>query len=83
MAKAEKIEKKIIEKTITLTLSQEEAEALLAVVGRVTGSNDSPRKHTGAVYSALGNAGISGNARKYFEDPAATLHFRDTPRLYY
>lgn len=47
------------EVVVTLTLSAPEARALHALVGNVTGSSErSPRKHTDAIWSALGAAGI-------------------------
>ncbi|MGI5196951.1 hypothetical protein ACQEVY_25530 [Streptomyces sp. CA-288835] len=44
----------------TLTLSKDEALAVMALVGNVTGDSvGSPRKHTDAVYNSLRNAGLS------------------------
>ncbi|MFB7027165.1 MULTISPECIES: hypothetical protein [unclassified Streptomyces] len=44
---------------VTLTLTIEEAEALQALVGSITGDAvRSPRKHTDSVYHALKGAGI-------------------------
>jgi hypothetical protein len=44
---------------IQLTLSRDEAEALRDVVGKVAGcSMNSPRKHTSAIFDALGLAGV-------------------------
>jgi non-ribosomal peptide synthetase component E (peptide arylation enzyme) len=44
----------------TLTLTKEEALALMVLAGNVTGSStDSPRKHTDAVYRAFTKAGLS------------------------
>ncbi|MGW0087833.1 hypothetical protein ACWDWS_02260 [Streptomyces sp. NPDC003328] len=59
MAIAKKIEKTTVERTVTLTLNVEEAQAVLGVLAKVSGSSiDSPRKHTDAVYSALVAAGV-------------------------
>lgn len=55
-----------------LELSQEEAEALRATVGHITGSlSNSRRKHTSAIYRALGDAGVNYKD----EDLSGNLNF--------
>lgn len=61
MATAEKrVERRVIEDvTVTLSLSEEEARTLAAVLARVTGSrNGSPREHVAAILDALRRAGV-------------------------
>lgn len=61
MAKADKRSERIVTviETVNLTLSIHEAEALRAVLDHVAGSTDSsPRKHIGAITSALASAGV-------------------------
>jgi hypothetical protein len=43
----------VSDKKITLTLSEHEATALAAIMGRVGGSYRSSRKHTETIYRAL------------------------------
>ncbi|MFE2075211.1 hypothetical protein [Streptomyces misionensis] len=58
MAEAKKIEETIV-KGITLTLSMEEAQALMALTGNVSGNRyESPRKQTDAVWLTLKRAGV-------------------------
>lgn len=45
--------------SIVLTLSEQVAESLLAVVGNVTGSTLGPRGDTDAVFEALRGAGVT------------------------
>lgn len=60
MAKARTETKTVVTETVLLELSPEEAETLLAIMGKVAGSTTlSPRKHTDAVSSALHSAGVS------------------------
>ena len=78
MVTAYKVVDKIVttrEPTYTLTLNKDEAQALRAVVGFVSGSAfNTPRKHTDAVWSALGGVGaddkwsLSGTLR-FIESP--------------
>jgi hypothetical protein len=53
------VKRTVTEKGIALILTDAEAETLLAIVTKVSGDlNDSPRKHTEAVYRALREAGV-------------------------
>ncbi|MEU8948758.1 hypothetical protein [Streptomyces sp. NPDC048489] len=54
------VERRTVEdKTVTLTLSNDEAETLLALVVKVAGSpQGSPREHTESMYGALRAAGV-------------------------
>jgi len=67
------------EVVVTLTLTSLEARALHALVGSVTGSSErSPRKHTDAIWAALGEAGVESRAeRRLFGDGYIT--FKDYP----
>ncbi|MFF4557190.1 hypothetical protein [Streptomyces sp. NPDC001422] len=61
MAKATMtVERRTVEdKTVTVTLSNDEAETLLALVVKVAGSpQGSPREHTESIYGALRAAGV-------------------------
>lgn len=87
MAEAQKTVKVVKTETVTLTLSKDEAEALVAVVGNVTGhGSNSPRKHTDAIYRALVKqtrpvfspghpTELVGTGM--FNDTNARIHFRD------
>lgn len=80
MAEAKKTEKKTVEETITLTLSREEAEALLTVTGSIGGSQKTARKHTSAVYYALLDLGISAKFNKY---KSGSFQFNESPVSFY
>ncbi|MFD7605171.1 hypothetical protein ACFWAN_32650 [Streptomyces mirabilis] len=87
MAKAERttVEKTVTEKKkvpgITLTLSQEEADVLMALVGNVTGdSYASPRKHTDAVYTALSRAGVTTYGKPYIKQMSGNLRWLIEPK---
>ncbi|MGW1673273.1 hypothetical protein [Streptomyces sp. NPDC002324] len=84
-AKSTTIEKQVTEKkqvpAITLTLSIEEAEALQALVGRVSGSTyASPRKHTDAIYIALDRAGVSTYAKPVSRQIEGSLRWLVEPK---
>jgi hypothetical protein len=79
MAKAQKLEKTIIEETVTLTLTKEEAQALLAVTGLISGSTESPRKHTSAVHFALVGAGVRDAFSRHLESGSG-MRFLASPR---
>ncbi|MFF5433439.1 hypothetical protein ACFY5K_25825 [Streptomyces griseofuscus] len=58
MAEAKKIEETVV-KGITLNLSMKEAQALMAVIGNVSGNRyEAPRKHTDDVWLTLKRAGV-------------------------
>ncbi len=66
----------------TLTLTQDEAETLMSIVGSVSGdSKDSPRKHADAVYYALQGQGLSAKYRKQVQGTMRLLK-KPTPDLY-
>ncbi|MFI2909442.1 hypothetical protein ACG2OD_14450 [Streptomyces sp. PDY-4] len=53
---------------MTLTLSKEEAEVVMTLVGSVTGSTEkSPRKHADSVYYALSAEGITAAFRRHLD----------------
>jgi hypothetical protein len=59
MAMVEVNEVKTIRKVYVLTLTQDEAETILAITGKVSGSPvDSRRKHSEAVFYALRSANV-------------------------
>lgn len=65
----------------TLTLSQDEAEALQALTGYVTGSSStSPRKHTDAVYSALERAGVRTYLNPIARQFTGSVRWLDRPK---
>lgn len=64
---------------VTLTLTGAEARALRALTGTVAGSTDnSPRKHTTAIWHALGNVGIESYTESRLLDKM-TVMFKDYP----
>ncbi|MFG3582585.1 hypothetical protein [Streptomyces sp. NPDC047990] len=71
------VERRTIEtKTVTLTLSNEEAETLLALVVKVAGSpQGSPREHTESMYGALRAAGV----RDWCKPGVGTVKWDDHP----
>lgn len=78
MAKAVKTEKTTIVKTVNLTLSEEEAQAVMTLVGNVTGDFDeSPRKHSDSVYTALSKAGVTAKFRKHLSN---SVRFSNEPK---
>lgn len=83
MATAEKIEKKTIEETVTLTLSREEAETVMTLVGLVGGDSaaSAPRKHAGSVYRALLGQGIDAAYTSYVDGQTTFLN-KPTPRYW-
>jgi AMMECR1 domain-containing protein len=71
MAKCEKQE--VV--SVTLELTDSEANALRDIVGAVTGHNDtSRRRFANAIYAALCDAGVKGEG---YADLAGTLEFMD------
>ncbi|MYR95444.1 MULTISPECIES: hypothetical protein [unclassified Streptomyces] len=59
--KAELTKKTRVEETVTLTLSKEAAEVLTAIFVKVSGSREnSYRRYTEEMYTALVNAGVQG-----------------------
>ncbi|MCY0963018.1 hypothetical protein [Streptomyces sp. H27-H5] len=86
MAEAKQNTRTITEKTVTLTLSVEEAEALVAITSRVGGHQSrSPRQHTDAVMAALKKAGVrahnafGAHPAKHLDDNAEGLYFAEKP----
>ncbi|MEU9404758.1 hypothetical protein AB0E08_03445 [Streptomyces sp. NPDC048281] len=84
-AKRTTVEKIVSEKkkvpAVTLTLSHEEAEVLLALVGNLTGDSvNSPRKHTDAVYYALSGAGVSSYGKPYAKQMLGNLKWLNEPK---
>jgi hypothetical protein len=84
-AKRTTVEKVVTEKkkvpAITLTLTQEEAEALQALTGNITGdSYGSPRKHTDAVYHALSQAGVSTYSKPITKQMTGSLRWLSEPK---
>ncbi|MER6086553.1 hypothetical protein [Streptomyces bluensis] len=66
---------------VTLTLETEEAEALMTLVGNITGHNtDSPRKHTDAIYYALDRAGISTYGKSIGKQIEGSLRWLKEPK---
>lgn len=69
---------------ITLTLTPEEAEALHALVGNITGdSKDSPRKHTDGIYYALQGAGIDTLGKPILRQMSGNLRWLNEPKSSY
>ncbi|WP_018565009.1 hypothetical protein [Streptomyces sp. PsTaAH-124] len=64
MAKATAQTTTVTTKTFTLTLSEDQAAALLTVTGSVGGSGKSARKYTSEVYYALLDAGVTEKFNK-------------------
>lgn len=85
-AKSTTVDKEVVKvekvKVVTLTLSIEEAAALKAVVGSITGSPfDSPRKYTNSIYHALQRAGVTNGSNSVVNRQlSGMLTFSDTPR---
>lgn len=80
MAEANKNTKTVVEKSYTLTLSEEEAQAILVLTGNVSGSSlTGPRKHADSVYWALSGQGVDNKFQKHYE---GTARFRSNPRSY-
>ena len=77
MAKA-KVTKRIDE--ITLSLSKREAEAILALVGAVTGSMNSARTHTREVYNALSTIGLENEYYGHLNQGPDFRSFKDDER---
>lgn len=78
MAVAEKrVERKVIEDvTVRLTLSEDEARTLVAVLSRVTGTrSNSPRLHVSNVLEALRRAGYR------HPEHAAALSWKEIPAV--
>ncbi|MDQ1016678.1 hypothetical protein [Streptomyces afghaniensis] len=69
---------------ITLTLTPEEAEALHALVGNITGdSTGSPRKHTDGIYYALQRAGIDTIGKPILKQMSGSLRWLNEPKSSY
>lgn len=63
MANAEKISEMVAVHKVRLTLTLKEAEALHAVMRRISGTTtNSPRKHTDSISKALKDAGVAYGA---------------------
>lgn len=87
MAEAKRtiVEKVVTEKknvpTITLTLSKEEAEALYALVGNISGDGQgSPREHTDSVFYALSGAGVSIYGKPILKQMSGSLRWLSEPK---
>lgn len=87
MAEAKRtiIEQEFTEKkrvpAVTLTLTIEEAEALHAVVGSISGdAKSSPRKHTDGLYYALKRAGISTTDKPILTQISGSLRWLNEPK---
>lgn len=66
-----------------LTLTKDEAEALVALVASVTGDPaHSPRKHTEAIFFALTGQGVSLRLRNQIEGTFRFLRKPSTTSLY-
>jgi non-ribosomal peptide synthetase component E (peptide arylation enzyme) len=64
-----------------LTLSKDEALAVMVLVGNVTGSSqDSPRKHADAVYAALYKAGLSVVGTDLQRQLQGSIRFNVSPK---
>ncbi|MFJ8930616.1 hypothetical protein ACIRLA_28935 [Streptomyces sp. NPDC102364] len=83
-AKSTTVEKQVTETkkvpAITLTLSKDEAEALMVLVGNVSGEGSSPRKHTDAIYYALKSARVDVLAKDISLQLDGRLRWLKTPR---
>jgi non-ribosomal peptide synthetase component E (peptide arylation enzyme) len=78
MAKAATEMKTVVEETVTLTLSKEEAEVVMTLAGSVTGSSEtSPRKHADSVYYALSAEGLTARYRRHLDG----MRFLDQPKV--
>lgn len=67
-------------KAIVLTLSIEEAAALKAVVGMISGSQSSPRKYTSDIYYALSAAGVTNGSNSAINRQLeGSMNWRETP----
>jgi hypothetical protein len=73
-------------KDVTLTLNEDEANTLAAIMGHIGGRADSPRKHTTAILSALSGAGFKWYVGDVLDDQAhparlvsGSLRFADYP----
>ena len=73
MAKCEAFNKTV---SYRLELTEEEAQALLFVLGEICGTKDSPRKHTDAIWDALQVANVKEMNFK-LEPGAGSLWFSD------
>ncbi|MFE6226880.1 hypothetical protein [Streptomyces sp. NPDC057854] len=68
---------------VTLTLTIEEAEALHAVVGSISGNTKaSPRKHTDGIYYALQRAGISTGGKRVQKQISGSLRWHNEPQSF-
>ncbi|MFE9442510.1 hypothetical protein ACFYO2_26740 [Streptomyces sp. NPDC006602] len=78
------VEKLVTEKkkvtAFNLTLSAEEAEALMALVGNISGDSNSPRMHTDSVYYALSNAGVSVRDKDVSKQMTGNLRWLSQPK---
>ncbi|MGW6597894.1 hypothetical protein [Streptomyces sp. NPDC055036] len=90
MAEAKKtIVKKLVTSTqevpaFTLTLSKEEAEALMVLTGSISGDGSlSPRKHTDAVYRALSRAGVVTWDKPVARQLSSTMRWLTDPKPQY
>ncbi|MEU6389982.1 hypothetical protein [Streptomyces sp. NPDC046939] len=86
-AKNTTIEKQVTETKkvpgVTLTLSKDEAEALLVLVGNVSGESASPRKSTDAIYYALRNAGVDTLGKDVSRQLSGSIRWLSTPKARY
>lgn len=80
MAEAKKTEQTKVEKTFTLTLTEDEAAALYTATGSIGGSIHGPRKHTSDVHYALMDAGASD---KYSKHRTGSMTFHQDPQRLY
>jgi hypothetical protein len=64
----------------TLTLSKDEALAVMVLVGNVGGSShDTPRKHADAVYHGLRRAGLDVVSHDFQRQLKGTVRFEKNP----
>ncbi|MEV6419041.1 hypothetical protein [Streptomyces sp. NPDC051662] len=82
------VEKQVVETkkipSFTLTLTEEEAMALVALSANVKGNaENSPRKHTDAVYYALKSAGVSTYGNPILDQLSGSLRWLNEPKTSY
>ena len=66
---------------VTLTLTDDEAGTLRAILSRISGSpTHSPREHADTIAAALNKAGVVRPANVVFlDEPRSAIRFRDYP----